>query len=66
MAATMTEEARASYIQSGGACCPFCGGEDLDGHGVNIDSGTASQEVMCTDCGQGWFDIYTLTNVEAA
>lgn len=62
----MTKEQKESYIQSGGARCPFCGSEDLDGHGVNIDSGTASQEMMCTDCGQGWFDIYTLTNVEAA
>lgn len=62
----MTKEQKESYIQSGGACCPFCGSEDLDGHGVDINSGTASQEVMCTDCGEGWFDVYTLTHMESA
>lgn len=66
MGAALSEETRKAYIESGATKCPHCGSEDLDGKGVDIDSGTASQEVMCTDCGEGWVDIYTLTHVEEA
>lgn len=62
----LTDAQRAAYLASNGTKCPHCGGTDLDGKGVQIDSGTASQEIMCTDCGEGWFDIYTLTHVDPA
>ena len=61
----MTEDQATRYIQSGGTHCPHCGGVDLDGKGVSIDAGTATQEVMCTDCGRGWTDVYTLSHVES-
>lgn len=60
----MTPEQREKYIAQGGTRCPYCGSEDLDGKGVQIDRGTATQEVMCTDCGNGWTDIYVLAHAE--
>lgn len=60
----MTEEQISKYIAAGGVSCPHCGSTDLDAKGVQVDAGQATQEVMCSDCGQGWQDVYTLTHVE--
>lgn len=60
----MTEEQRAEYIKQGGTHCPYCDGRDLDGKGIHVNAGTATQEILCTDCGNGWQDVYTLTHVE--
>ena len=42
--------------------CPntVCRSSDIDAGGVDIDGGTASQEVSCNDCGAEWVDKYEL------
>lgn len=58
----MTPEQREKYIAQGGVRCPYCGSEDLDGGSVQIDRGTASQDITCLDCGKEWEDTYVLVN----
>lgn len=60
----MTEEQSEKYIAEGGTHCPHCGNQDIEGKGFNADAGTASQEMFCGDCGNGWTDVYTLTHIE--
>jgi Zn ribbon nucleic-acid-binding protein len=49
------------YIQEGGTVCPFCKSYDIQGQEVNIDAGSAWQDVSCNKCGHEWQDTYTLT-----
>lgn len=49
------------YLDEGGTRCPFCGSHDITGDDVNIDAGSAWQDVFCNDCSSEWQDTYTLT-----
>ena len=40
---------------------PFCKSEDIEGHSLSVDAGTASQEVNCLACEEEWQDTYELT-----
>lgn len=56
-----TPASQAMYIDEGGTRCPFCGSHNIEGQEVNIDAGTAWQDVHCNDCPEEWQDTYTLT-----
>jgi hypothetical protein len=62
---TLTEEQRANYLATGSNTCPFCGSPHIEGGSVDVDSGGASQEVLCQCCTEEWVDIYTLTDVNS-
>lgn len=49
------------YIDHGGTKCPYCGSYNLSGDHVQVDAGSAWQDVTCGDCGKEWQDTYTLT-----
>lgn len=49
------------YVEHGGTRCPFCGSYDIIGQEVNIDAGSAWQDVFCNHCENEWQDTYTLT-----
>lgn len=49
------------YIDNEGTQCPYCNSHDIEGQEVNIDAGSAWQDVSCNACGQEWQDTYTLT-----
>ena len=51
----------AEYVAKLGTCCPVCRGTDVEGGPVEIDGGSASQEIRCNTCGASWNDTYTLT-----
>ena len=55
---TMTN---AEYLDEGGTVCPFCKSHDIQGQEINIDAGSAWQDVNCNQCSQDWQDTYTLT-----
>ncbi len=44
--------------------CPACGKGNVEGGPVEIDEGTALQEVSCIDCGADWNDHYKLISFE--
>ena len=54
------------YIDNGGTKCPYCNSHDIEGREVNIDAGSAWQDVICHQCGQEWQDTYTLTGYASA
>lgn len=48
------------YRKEGGTCCPFCRGDQIEGHEVVIDNGQAHQGISCNDCDKEWTDTYQL------
>lgn len=60
------DERQGAYLRLGGTHCPFCDSEEITGGEVNIDAGTATQEVGCDNCNQEWKDLYRLEGFIAA
>jgi hypothetical protein len=65
-ARVLGEGAQRRYLETGGARCPFCGNGLIDGHQVEVEAGSAYQEVTCPECGEAWKDCYTLTSIDHA
>lgn len=59
----LTEERAHKYLKGGGANCPFCGAQDVEGESITLDDALAGQRIWCTACERHWFDTYTLTSV---
>ena len=54
------------YVAAGGLKCPHCGEGDIEGNGgVEIEAGTAWQEVGCGNCQKTWIDVYKLIGWDA-
>lgn len=41
--------------------CPRCNSSDIEAGNMDIDTGSAGQEVSCNPCGLAWWDEYELT-----
>ena len=52
------------YVGKFGLQCPCCTSTDIEGGEVNIDAGTATQEVGCNSCGASWQDVYNLASYD--
>lgn len=50
------------YLKAKGVRCPYCGSEDLNAGGVEVDAGEALQDVRCLSCDESWTDVYELKN----
>jgi len=61
----ITKKKKEKYLTDGGGHCPFCGNEDIEGGPVEITQGGANQICGCHACDCEWYDLYTLTDVEA-
>ena len=61
---TEWDKQKKEYIESGYCKCPYCGGENIEGAMIEVDSGSAYQPVSCNDCNKSWEDVYELVNVE--
>ena len=61
MALPMTD---GEYVMHGGTHCPFCDSAAIEGDSVEVDNGTATQEVVCLSCGKAWNDQYKLVGYE--
>jgi len=48
------------YKARGGNFCPNCESENIQGEGVEVHVGCASQQVTCLDCFAAWIDQYIL------
>ena len=54
------------YLEAAGSFCPFCRSEKIEApKGVEVDAGSASQQMHCFACGGNWYDQYELVDVEA-
>lgn len=60
------EAARVKYLAANGTICPCCGApaEQLTGMQIQVDVGTAWQEMNCCVCGKSWNDVYKLVDVD--
>lgn len=52
----------AQYVKTKGLCCPVCGSAELEGDSIEIENGTANQEVSCSVCDSTWVDRYNLAS----
>ena len=59
----MNPEQLKAYLDSEGTVCPFCGGSNWDGRGVEIDGEFAYQKVTCLTCCVEWVNAYKLHHV---
>lgn len=41
--------------------CPACGCDHIEGGSIEIDTGSARQDVVCKGCGANWTDTYNLS-----
>jgi len=59
---------KAKYIKNKGIRCPYCESEKIFADGqLNTDGheyGVAKDLVRCYDCGNEWYDIYKLHDIE--
>ena len=62
----ITEEQKRGYLKDHGARCPTCGSTGLNCGPFQSDRSVARQAVSCTNCGEEWQDIYTLTAIRPA
>ena len=53
----LTEE---DYVKIGGAKCPFCLSDQIEGGFVEIESAGAYQYITCLACERVWTDHYVL------
>jgi hypothetical protein len=60
----LTNGKKKKYLADGGVRCPFCRSENISGGFVEVDGGSAYQEIGCIDCDKAWVDIYDLVDVE--
>lgn len=52
------------YVERGGPYCPFCGSDKVQTTSqVDVDAGTAAQDVECEKCGREWQDLYDLVGI---
>lgn len=58
------DQSQGKYVRLGGTHCPFCDSEEITGNEINIDAGTATQEISCSNCDKEWNDLYTLSGYE--
>jgi hypothetical protein len=56
------QEKGAAYLKNRGASCLHCGGS-IEGSSMDFNGGEIVQKISCTDCGENWNDIYTLTAI---
>lgn len=57
----------AEYAKQGGYVCPFCGSINIEGvAGVDVEGGSATQEIRCTNCDRAWQDVYRLIGYQSA
>jgi transcription elongation factor Elf1 len=57
----LTTAQKAKYLKSPNHC-PFCESEDISAW--NWDGESSRQDVVCEHCGERWYDIYKLVDIE--
>jgi transposase-like protein len=57
------------YRQGNLSCCPVCGSGMVEGGCIDVNEGRAYQDIICTECGSSWTDVYkldTYSNLEVS
>jgi len=57
------EEKITNYIKHGGNFGIFCNSPDIEGDSIEVDDGTAQQNITCLCCGATWTDNYKLRSI---
>jgi hypothetical protein len=57
---------QAQYVERGGACCPFCGSDNVEADGPQADGPLTWDDNTCHECAADWKSSYSLTGFFAA
>lgn len=58
---TTAEEREKHYLECMGLRCPYCNSANINADSWNGD--TATQDVICDECGRHWKDCYELSGI---
>jgi hypothetical protein len=61
-----TKKATKEYVANGGTWCPYCGFGQLEGNGLEVEEGFATQYMKCLRCHRRWTDVYRLVGFKEA
>jgi len=50
-----------TYVAAKGDLCPACQSTEVSGHGTDCARGEIALEMICSNCGASWDDVYKLT-----
>lgn len=53
------------YIESGGANCPWCESDQIEGGSIEVDGEIASQNMTCNACDEKWVDNLRRSSIYA-
>jgi len=59
----LNQEKIDKYVEDQGGYCPYCKSHQYEGGSLDFEAGSIYQKMTCNDCGAGWVDCYTLSNV---
>ena len=59
----LTEENAQDYLRCGGLGCPFCQSDQIEGGSVEVEAGSAGQDMQCGKCCKRWRDNYRLASI---
>ncbi|MDD5547062.1 MAG: hypothetical protein PHO67_07930 [Candidatus Omnitrophica bacterium] len=62
---SLTSEQVGDYIESGGANCPFCESDQIEGGSIEVDGEIASQNMTCNACDKKWTDNFRRSSIYA-
>ena len=60
----VTTEMTKRYLKGGATRCPFCGSDQIEGDGFDVENLHAWQEMTCLCCDADWRDVYRLYRLE--
>ena len=55
----LTQDQIDNYVTRSGVSCPVCYCDQIEGDTMQVDAGSAWQDVTCTKCGETWTDVYS-------
>ncbi|MDD2730822.1 MAG: hypothetical protein PHW33_01715 [Candidatus Portnoybacteria bacterium] len=61
----LTSEQVGDYIEGGGANCPWCESDQIEGGSIEVDGEIASQNMTCNACSQRWTDNFRRSSIYA-
>lgn len=53
------------YVKLEGSRCPRCFSDQIEGSSWEVDTTTATQDLICNSCGASWYEQYKLVGYDA-
>lgn len=64
MSIEVAEITKQRYLRNEGACCLFCGSNDIESGSYKTDGNWVAYEIECDNCGATWDDLHILSEID--